>query len=61
MELLIKITTRDIYGKKTYYPNDQTSHLFCELLGQRTLTTRDIDVIKRMGYTVLATREEVAL
>ena len=61
MELTLRIKVRDIYGKQTYYPDDQTSHLFCELLGQRTLTTRDIDVIKRMGYTVLATREEVAL
>lgn len=57
----INIRVRDVYGTTKYYPNDKHTQLFCDLLGQKTLTHRDIQIIKLMGYTIHTSREEVAL
>lgn len=40
------------YGIRTIYPECPVSRLFAELLKQKTLTRRDIELIKRLGFEV---------
>lgn len=46
----LKVSVARPYGVETIYPECETSRLFARLLGQRTLTTKDIQVIKDLGY-----------
>lgn len=48
----IQVTIKNVYGEERIYPACHTSHLLAELLNQRTLTRKNIDVIKSMGFTV---------
>lgn len=40
------------YGRKTFYPRCEQSLLFAKLLKHKTLTSRDIDLIKAIGFEV---------
>ncbi len=40
------------YGRESYYPADERSLAFCELLGQKILTTKDIENIKKIGFEI---------
>lgn len=48
MEVIIE--TRSVYGKTAHYPTNDAAKLFAELLGQKTLTERDLLLIKKLGY-----------
>lgn len=47
---LVKLGTQ--YGQRVIHPADETSRLFAELAGSKTLTPRTIELIKKLGYTV---------
>lgn len=49
MELSIEVKT--VYGKETIYPRCNTSKLLAEFKGQKTLTERDLKILKEIGYT----------
>lgn len=55
----ITVKVKNIYGQDLIYPADQTAELLCALTGKRTFSTRDISVIKRLGYEVK--QEAIAL
>jgi hypothetical protein len=55
------VTVKTNYGNEQIYPANETAILFCQLLGQRTLTRRNIDYIKRLGFKVTARVKEVRL
>lgn len=40
------------YGRVTIKPECELSRLFAELLGQKTLTATNIEVIKQLGFEV---------
>ena len=40
------------WGRLTIRPECDRSKLFAELLGQKTLTEENIQVIKRLGYEI---------
>lgn len=40
------------YVNKLYYPDCELSKSFCLLLKQKTLTDKDLEIIKSMGYLV---------
>ena len=40
------------YGQETFYPKCEVSRLFAKLLRQKTLTRRDLEGIKKLGYTI---------
>lgn len=44
---------KDVYGNTRFYPRGETASLFCELVGQRTFTDRQLDLLKKMGVIVL--------
>ena len=54
--MLLKITTKDVYGKPTMYPANETAKLFTELLGKKTLSIDDIQNIKKLGYEIFYDR-----
>jgi len=51
--MLLKITTKDVYGKSTMYPANETAKLFAELLNKKTLSVFDILNIKKLGYEII--------
>lgn len=48
----IQLRKREVYGNVTFYPIDQTAKDFAELLGQKTITNRDMALIERIGFTI---------
>ena len=49
------------YGTERIYPANQEGELFAQLVGQRTLTRHNIEVIKDLGYEVQVVQREVSL
>jgi hypothetical protein len=49
----IKVEIKSVFGNKKIYPACEKAQGFCKLIGQKTLTDRDIDRIKELGYEVL--------
>jgi hypothetical protein len=54
MNRTLQIRIKDVYGRETYYPVNETAQLFAQLAKQRTLTRETLDIAKRLGYTVEA-------
>ena len=50
MEITVKI--KNVYGKDTIYPVCDKAKIFAKMVGQTTLTQRDINNIKELGYTI---------
>ena len=50
----ITVSIRDQYGMDVIYPHCPVSHIFASMVGQKTLTKRDIGYIKELGYSVIA-------
>ena len=53
MHIDVYITNQ--YGRDVIKPACAMAQKFCDLIGQKTLTRRDIDHIKSMGYEVRVT------
>ena len=50
----IKVEPRSNYGETRIYPKCDKAKIFAEMLGQATLTPRNIQAIIKLGYTVSA-------
>lgn len=48
----VQVQIRNVYGNETIYPLCEQAKVFASMVGQKTLTSRDIDHIKKLGYTV---------
>ena len=57
MELLVSIET--CYGTRRVYPKCGTSRTFARIAGTTTLTDRDVQLIKQLGYTFRVVTEEL--
>jgi len=57
MELLVSIETS--YGTRRVYPKCSTSRTLAEIAGTTTLTERDVNLIKQLGYTFRVVTEEL--
>lgn len=51
----IEVTIKNVFGNEKIYPACPDAEIFCKLIGQKTLTERDINLIKQLGYTVNVT------
>lgn len=49
MNKSLKVRIEKPYGHETIYPECETSRKFADLLGQKTLTRRDVEKIKALG------------
>lgn len=47
------VTVAKPYGNETIIPECETSRLFAELLEQKTLTRKDVERIKKLGYEIV--------
>lgn len=47
------------YGKVRYLPQNLNAQLFAQLLGQKTLTLKDLVLIKELGYFPKTVTEEL--
>lgn len=57
----IQVQLKNVYGNTTIYPICDKAKLFAALVGQKTLTARDIKHIKDLGYSVDVIQETVSL
>lgn len=57
--MTITVRIRNIYGQDLVYPADEQANLLAALTGKKTFSTRDISVIKRLGYEIK--QEQVTL
>lgn len=48
----IAVEIKNNYGSQAIYPANPAAVLFAQLLNQKTLTARDIGLIKQLGYGV---------
>lgn len=57
----LKVIIKNVYGNETIYPACDQSRLFAELAKQKTLTHREIRIIKELGYTIEVVSEKISL
>lgn len=48
----IQVEIKNVYGNEAIYPICDKGKTFASMVGQKTLTRRDIDHIKELGFTV---------
>lgn len=46
----IQIQIKQVYGEEKIYPVCDKAKTFAEMLGQKTLTPRDLTYIRALGY-----------
>lgn len=56
---VLEVRVEKPYGVRTIYPECPVSRTFAELLGQKTLTQANVEIIKRLGYTVRVKEERL--
>lgn len=54
----IVLRVKETYGTTRYYPVNVAATLFCDLVNQKTLTTREIDIAQRLGFGVVYMAQE---
>lgn len=57
----IKVEIKTVYGEQRIYPACETSQVFASMVGQKTLTHRDIQHIKQLGYKIEVVQTRVEL
>jgi hypothetical protein len=48
----IKVSIRSNYGSDTVYPVCDQAQLLTQLTGRKTMTARDLETIRQLGYRV---------
>jgi hypothetical protein len=51
MKITVEIKT--LYGKQHIYPVCERGQMVAELIGQKTLTEKQVECLKKMGYEIL--------
>lgn len=57
----IQVQIKNVYGNETIYPVCDKAKTFAMMVGQKSLTRRDIDLIKKLGYTVEVVQAQAVL
>lgn len=57
----IQVKVKNVYGNEMIYPVCASAQAFAELARQKTLTHRELMVIKRLGYTIEVVQDVVKL
>ncbi len=57
----ITVEIKTVYGREAIYPACPKSITFTDMLGQSTLTRRDIEYIKQLGYQINIKQPEITL
>ena len=59
MEKILSVSVETNYGTRRVYPKCNVSRTLAEIAGTTTLTDRDIELIKQLGYTFRVVTEEL--
>lgn len=59
--MAIQVYIKQVYGRDTVYPLCDKAMAFASLAGQKTLTDKEIALIKRLGYSIEVVAAKVAL
>lgn len=51
-ERTLVVAMRNYFGRVVISPVNEPARLFAELLGQKTLTEGDVELIKRLGFEI---------
>lgn len=57
----ITVQVRNVYGNETIYPACKDAATFAQMLGQKSLTRADLNMIKALGYTIVVLQLAVAI
>lgn len=57
----IQVKIKNVYGKESIYPVCKLAQQFAALVQQKTLTSREIKLIKEMGYSIEVIQETQSL
>jgi len=57
----ISVKIKQVYGKETVYPACKQSEIFAQLARQKTLTKREINLIKDLGYEIIVIQDFVSI
>ncbi len=49
----VVVTSRDVYGNTLLYPTCTTAKLFAALVGKKTLSERDLNLIAALGFEII--------
>ena len=55
----IQIEIKNIYGENKFYPICEKSKIFADLLEQKTLTKRDLEKIKKLGFQITLVQQKI--
>lgn len=55
----ITVQIKDVYGVAKVYPVCETAQLFAALTSGKTLRPQDLEIIKRLGYTITIQQREL--
>jgi hypothetical protein len=58
MKITVKI--RQVYGNEAIYPVCEAAQNFAAMIGQKTLTQRDLNYIRKLGYSVEVEQQSLA-
>ncbi len=61
MEKSILIERKMVYGNELFYPACEQSRLFAVLANTKTLTKRDLGIIKELGYEIKLKQQEFTI
>lgn len=50
MENMVQFDLRDVYGRPTAYPVNDTARHLCQIAGTKTLTPNTVSIAGRMGF-----------
>ena len=59
MEITVMI--KQVYGNRAIYPACSKSKLLAEIAGTKTFTSRALDSIKALGYSIQVKQQEVTI
>lgn len=48
----VTVSIKNVYGNELIYPVCESAKKFASLVGKKTFSNKDIDLIKSLGYTV---------
>lgn len=57
----IQVKIKQVYGNEAIYPACIHSQVFADMVGQKTLTRRNLDYIKKLGYNIVVVNDAVTL
>jgi ATP phosphoribosyltransferase len=59
--MIISVEIKNVYGAEKIYPACNTSKLFADIAGTKTLTRNVLQKIKNLGYSIDVVLAEVQL